>query len=94
MRLREPFQAFKLASGHAIVHAGLLIGNLVIKSTEVNADGYNDEDTKDDYINTVTGVSLDDCINLIRFAHMFCIVAQLSQQILFHYEWKIAATTI
>tara|TARA_B110000285_G_C14853285_1_gene480989 strand:- start:445 stop:666 length:222 start_codon:yes stop_codon:yes gene_type:complete len=72
MRLREPFQAFKLASGHAVVHCGLLIGNLVISGTEEFYDRPLDE--IEGYYNEITGTSLDDCIKLIKYAHILCII--------------------
>jgi hypothetical protein len=92
MRLREPFQAFKLASGHFIVHAGLLVGNLVINGTEEAYDRPLDE--IEGYYNPVTGASLDDCVMLVRYAHILCIAFQLASAILTHYECNILATTI
>ena len=53
MRLREPLQGVKLASGHALVHISLLYGSMILVDTEKISD-----DTVPGYYNATTGASL------------------------------------
>lgn len=70
MRLREPLQGVKLASGHALVHISLLYGSMILVDTEKISD-----DTVPGYYNATTGASLLQCTYVARICHVLCIIS-------------------
>ena len=70
MRLREPLQGVKLASGHALVHISLLYGSMILVDTEKISD-----DSVPGYYNAQTGSSLLQCTFIARVCHVACILS-------------------
>jgi hypothetical protein len=74
MRLREPLQGVKLASGHALVHISMLYGSMILVDTKMISD-----ESVEDYYNPKTGTSLVQCIFIARVCHIACILCQFVQ---------------
>ena len=75
MRLREPFQGVKLASGHLIVHVGLLFGNYFILDSETVK--ILQDETIPNFLNPNTNISLYSLFELSMRTHIVCIISQL-----------------
>lgn len=64
MRLREPFQGFKLVSGHFIIHVAMLQANLsIVDHKQLQLTPYDNPDT---------GVSLLSLVHLVRYVRVAC----------------------
>jgi hypothetical protein len=73
MRLREPFQGVKLASGHLLLHLGLLYGNWFI--VDQNTRTVLDDESIENFINPKTGYSITYNFELCRRTHIMCIIS-------------------
>ena len=73
MRTREPFQGMKLASGHLLLHMGLLYGNWFIVDSDTRK--ILDDETIENFINPKTGSSITYNFELCRRTHIICIVS-------------------
>ena len=82
MRLREPFQGYKLAQGHFMFHMAFLLGSYIACYHILNPKDWEKEDR------IVKGVKAGAVLNQLNCAHILVPLFNLFRMIADHYGYN------